>query len=205
MNNKDKELYLYKYCENSMSNLKKLCNNIICKIGGISQKDYDDIYSLGQFVLLESLNNYDESKNKNFDSYLKNNLNNRLYYTYIRNMNRKKRKNVVIDKEGNVNFSKDISLNSDRIEDLKIIKSLKSKYDVEVELFTENNSFDYSNEMKKYLENLSKLQFKILMLIVENYSSEEIKKELNISTKVYLDNLKAIKSYENTKHILNLN
>lgn len=48
------------YCCDDMKKLKKLCNPIIVRIGGISKKDYDDIYSLAQFLLYKCVRKYDK-------------------------------------------------------------------------------------------------------------------------------------------------
>ena len=49
--NKEQLAIIDEYCCDGMKKLKKLCNPIIMKIGGISEKDHDDIYSLAQFLL----------------------------------------------------------------------------------------------------------------------------------------------------------
>ena len=48
--------------------------------------------------------------------------------------------------------------------------------------------------MKRYLDKLSKIQVKVLELLAENYSSDEIKQMLHIDSKLYKDSILAIKS-----------
>ena len=91
---------VHQYCDNNMQKLKQTCYPIIIKIGGISQKDYDDLYSLAQVVFLDSLLNYNE-KICQFHPFLVSSLKKRLYSTYIRDRNRKKRSVVMKDDEGN--------------------------------------------------------------------------------------------------------
>ena len=43
------------YCENEMQKLKQICNPMINKIGGISDKDYDDFYSIALSVLSDTV------------------------------------------------------------------------------------------------------------------------------------------------------
>ena len=58
--NKEQLAIIDEYCCDGMKKLKKLCNPIIVRIGGISEKDHDDIYSLAQFLLYKSVKNYDK-------------------------------------------------------------------------------------------------------------------------------------------------
>ena len=58
--NKEQLAIIDEYCCDGMKKLKKLCDPIIMKIGGISEKDHDDIYSLAQFLLYKSVKNYDK-------------------------------------------------------------------------------------------------------------------------------------------------
>lgn len=52
------------YCDNNMKELKKICYPMLVKIGGISNKDYDDFYSIALEVLADSVVKYDSSKSK---------------------------------------------------------------------------------------------------------------------------------------------
>ena len=38
---------LHTYCDNNMKELRKICDMFMKHIGGISNKDYDDFYSIG--------------------------------------------------------------------------------------------------------------------------------------------------------------
>lgn len=42
MNPEKKDRVLSRYCGNGMEGLRKLCNPLIARLGGITQADYDD-------------------------------------------------------------------------------------------------------------------------------------------------------------------
>ena len=58
--------------------------------------------------------------------------------------------------------------------------------------------------MIEYLGKLSKIQIKVLELMAEDYSPEEIKTILHIDAKLYSDCIAAIRSYKNTRCIAGL-
>ena len=90
------------YCGNNMKNLKQICNPIIMKIGGIGEKDYDDLYSLAQLLLYKCVGKYDENNEKkaSFNTFFTNILKKRLGSTYIRDRNRYCRSNTMEDENG---------------------------------------------------------------------------------------------------------
>ena len=81
---------LFMYCDNNMAKLKRICQPMIVKIGGISNKDYDDFYSIALDVLNDTALRYDEDKECNFDGFLASNIK-RKFNTEIRDRNRGKR------------------------------------------------------------------------------------------------------------------
>ena len=95
------------YCCDDMKKLKKLCNPIIVRIGGISKKDYDDIYSFAQFLLYKCVRKYDKdnSNGASFNTFLWNILSRRIYATYIRDKNRQCRSNTKEDENGNIEIA----------------------------------------------------------------------------------------------------
>ena len=54
--------YLEEYCNDEMKKLKQICYPILIQIGGISEKDYDDFYSIALDALADSALRYDETK-----------------------------------------------------------------------------------------------------------------------------------------------
>lgn len=78
------------YCDNEMYRLKKICYPMLIKIGGISDKDYDDFYSIALSVLSDTALRFDSEKEIDFDSFLASNIK-RKFKTEIRDRNREKR------------------------------------------------------------------------------------------------------------------
>ena len=188
---------VHQYCDNNMQKLKQVCYPIIVKIGGISQKDYDDLHSLAQVVFLDSLLNYDEKKCR-FHPFLITSLKKRLYSTYIRDRNRKKRCVIRKDNNGNDIFITNISLDASFMSisnNPKQKKFLVSGIDVHEEIFGEEVNEDI--KLQKYLNNLSQQQKKIAELIMEGCLPEEIQEILHITKQEFLDQKKALGAYRN--------
>lgn len=188
---------VHQYCDNNMQKLKQVCYPIIVKIGGISQKDYDDLHSLAQVVFLDSLLNYDEKKCR-FHPFLITSLKKRLYSTYIRDRNRKKRCVIRKDNNGNDIFITNISLDASFMSisnNPKQKKFLVSGFDVHEEIFGEEVNEDI--KLQKYLNNLSQQQKKIAELIMEGCLPEEIQEILHITKQEFLDQKKALGAYRN--------
>lgn len=188
---------VHQYCDNNMQKLKQVCYPIIVKIGGISQKDYDDLHSLAQGVFLDSLLNYDEKKCR-FHPFLITSLKKRLYSTYIRDRNRKKRCVIRKDNNGNDIFITNISLDASFMSisnNPKQKKFLVSGFDVHEEIFGEEVNEDI--KLQKYLNNLSQQQKKIAELIMEGCLPEEIQEILHITKQEFLDQKKALGAYRN--------
>ena len=82
--------YLEEYCDNEMKKLKQLCYPILIKIGGLSEKDYDDFYSIALDALTDSVIRFNDSKNCQFKTFLIGNIK-RKFITEIRDRNRYKR------------------------------------------------------------------------------------------------------------------
>ena len=57
------------YCENEMQKLKQICNPMINKIGGISDKDYDDFYSIALSVLSDTAVRFNPKKEVDFECF----------------------------------------------------------------------------------------------------------------------------------------
>ena len=73
---------------------------------------------------------------------------------------------------------------------------IASDYSIEHELF-EKNEDGYSKRMIAYLNKLSSLQKEVLRLNIAGYLPNEIREELSISEKEYVDCYAAIHSYRN--------
>lgn len=186
MNNIQKQALLNEYYEKDAKKLRKEVDKILLKFGGIYQKDYDDFYSLANEVFVDVLDRYDESKD--FEGFLYSCLLNKIK-TEITARNREKRK---IDRLS-------ISLNTPIVEEGEVILAdvIEGDFDMEKEIFEENEEERYSARMALYLSKLSKMQREILRFHVAGYSPQEIQKELHISKKKYSDCKSAIYAYRN--------
>lgn len=193
----DEQLNLIdEYCKDDMKKLKKVCNPIIIRIGGISDKDYDELYSLAQWILLKCIRNYDKENEKgcSFNTYLFNIMERRLYSTYIRDRNRGKRSNTKVDKKGNVIFIPDISLDAPTPDCIDILERLVSNNNVENEVI---GTDDIPKSVEDFLDNVSKQNREIAEYIMNGYSISEIQEFLHITLSDYNDAIREFKSYEN--------
>ena len=160
------------YCNNDMAELKKICYPLFIKIGGISDKDYDDFYSIALEALSDSAIRYKDDKNCQFRSFLIGNVQ-RKFKTEIRDRNRIKRIPVKqIDSMSNL-------VTEDGLQLSELIPSEFNTFDEACE-----HSGWHESKIEKYLNKLSKLQRKIVSLLSDGYKSAEIKEALHISSKV---------------------
>ena len=172
--------YVDYYCKDNHKELIRITNGIILKnFGWLSQMHYDDFYSIAGEVLWNCVENFDESKGAQFETYLINCLI-RKFKTRITYMNRKRRSNGI----QNASLEALIEENSPTIMNL-----IASQYG--------NNNEEYSEKMLRYLNRLSSLQKKVLFLIAEGYTIDEIKINLNITSSEIANICSAIHSYRN--------
>lgn len=193
--NEEQLSIINEYCCDGMKKLKKLCNPIIVKIGGISEKDHDDIYSLAQFVLYKSVKSYDKNNanGASFKTFLCNILSRRIYATYIRNKNRQCRSNTKIGKNGEIIFIPDVSLDAPTPDCVAILERISSSTNLDDEIFKP----DISEKVKKYLRNLPSCQLEVAELLMEGYQREEIKEILHISQTDFNNCINGLRSYRN--------
>lgn len=194
--NKEQLAIIDEYCCDGMKKLKKLCDPIIMKIGGISEKDHDDIYSLAQFLLYKSVKNYDKdnANGASFKTFFYNILSRRIYATYIRDKNRQCRSNTRIGRNGEVIFIPDVSLDAPTEETQDIKEKIASDYNVEDE---SEFDFDADDNVELFMSLLSNNQRAMLEMKMQDIPTDEIKKKLNMSDKKYISEMNAIKMNEN--------
>ena len=198
---------------NNQKKLHQICNKEITRFGGLSQKDLDDFYSRAGYELSVATEAYDPERGKTFMEYA---------YGVIRlsvwkemtDKNRAKRQIIIVedteDENGNIvkqkkyisNLSIDAPIASE--ENLTVGDTLQSDFNMEEEILKRLVRKDYSLKMQKYLGRLSKIQIKVLELIADEYTPEEVRKILHIDSVLYNDCISAIKSYRNTKYIASL-
>lgn len=193
--NKEQLAIIDEYCCDGMKKLKKLCNLIIMKIGGISEKDHDDIYSLAQFLLYKSVKNYDKdnANGASFKTFFYNILSRRIYATYIRDKNRQCRSNTRISKNGEVIFIPDVSLDAPTEETQDIKEKIASDYNVE-----DASEFDFTvdENVENFMSSLSNIQRKILEMKMKEIPTDKIRSELGISAARYAKEMESIKLNE---------
>lgn len=181
---------LEEYCDNEMKKLKQICYPILIQIGGISEKDYDDFYSIALDALADSAIRYDETKNCQFSTFLIGNIK-RKFNTEIRDRNRNKR----IPAKKMQSF--DCSISDD---DVPLSEIIPSDFDIFEEVCI-NNGWRES-KIEKYLNKLSIIQRKIVTLLSDGYKAKEIRELLHMGEKEYSQNLAAIQAYENVRELM---
>lgn len=196
MNSIQKEQILNKYCANEMQKLKQICYPKICKIGGISQMDYDDLYSIALDVLRYSVERYDSSQNCKFSTYLSGNID-RKFSTYVRDRTREKRSGEAqYDEYGNRVFNKEVSLNETTEDGTNLDEKIASDFNIEDKL-SEKLCLSSDERVDELLGKMWKTQREILQLLMQGYNSTEIKERLRISDKKYSEQFKELTSFEN--------
>lgn len=195
-----------KFCANEMRELKRICYPKIRRVCGDANMDDDDIYSIAMDVLVDSVRRYDDSQGK-FETFLSNNIQNKIN-TYIRDTKyRSKRSNVQKDENGKDIYVPNIPIDASTDEGIDIVERIDSGFQIENELpeeigfSLENNIQNFSPAMQEYLHSLSRVQIKILELMNQGYNQEEIQDILHITKELYKDSITAITSKKATRKI----
>ena len=200
--------WLEEYCANDMQKLKKI-SYIAFQGYNIPNFEHDELYDDAMNVLMESVIDYDASKNAKFETYLTNNIKKSVIDWYRDNYQRGKRRNLLRDKNGKIikfdqngnvtdndkgkpvvipNTSFDAPTRDDSEVDLK--EKIASDFNVEAE---SEFDFDDSDKVEEFLESLPKTQKNILLLRMENIPADEIRQKLNITDREYNSAMKSIK------------
>lgn len=180
MNKTEKEQILEIYCENEMRRLKQMCYPKIQRIGGISQMDYDDLYSIALEALRDSVERYDEEWDCQFEHYLSGNINRR-FTTYIRDRNRKKH-----------------TMWGYREEDMEAVEQLASDFNME-EVVVERVDALADERIIQYMKRLSRKQRQVVTLMMDGYGEKEIRDQLHMTKQDYTDQILGIRAYENVR------
>ena len=179
------EQILVTYYSNNAKKLHNTVDRILLKFGGISDKDMDDFYSLANEVFVDVMRRYDGSQS--FDGFLYSCLLNKIK-TEITRRNREKRK------ADRMSISIDTPIGDD--ENCTIGDIIADDFTIEKKLFEEKEE-GYSRRMLLYLSRLSNVQKEVLRLNIAGYLPSEIREELHINEKEYIDCYAAIHSYRN--------
>ena len=180
---------LNEYYKDNAKKLHKVADKILQKFGGLSDKDYQDFYSLANEVFVDVLKRYDGTRS--FDTFLYSCLCNK-FKSEITARHRSKR-------VSNMNcVSLDTPIKADS--DITIGDTIKSDYSLEKEVF--KNEYQYSEKVIQYLDRLSFIQKEVLNCIILGYTVNEILNTLHITQKQYSDCYSAIYSPKNTAILL---
>lgn len=184
------EQILNEYYADNAKKLRGKVDKILKNFGGLSDKDYDDFYSLANEVFVDVMRRYDGIQV--FDGFLFSCLSNKIK-TEITRRNREKRQSDrnSISWETPMNEESDTTI-GDIITDTKRAEH----FDID-KTFFEDDGEKYSEKMLLYITKLSKLQKEVVKLIVSGYTKEEIKQKLHINNKDYKDCIESMSSYKN--------
>ena len=179
------EQILLAYYDDHAKNLHMIVYKIFLKFGGLAEKDRDDFYSLANEVFVDVMKRYDSSQT--FETFLYSCLLNKIK-TEMTRRNREKRK------ADRMSISIDTLIGDD--ENTTIGDMIADTVTIEKILF-EKNEDSYSNRMLLYLNRLSDLQKEVLRLNMAGFLPNEIREELYINEKEYVECYAAIHSYRN--------
>lgn len=184
------------YCADNLKKLKNVCYLKVKKACGDSNMDEDDLYSIAMDVLVKSVKIYDKSQG-NLETLLLNNIQNK-FNTYIRDTKyRSKRSNVQKDDKGNPVYVPNASLDASAEDGIDLCEKLASDFNIEDELSKEAG-FSSNEKVQKFLDKLGKVQRNILELLMQGYSSSEVKERLKITDREYSSAMSEIRK---SKHL----
>lgn len=208
-NSKQKEI-LSEYCGNGGRKLDQICKRLVHK-KNVPLYLEDDLYSLAQWTFLESLQTFDDSKDNKFSTYLINSIW-KAFYDWTRDNMRGKRCNLLRDKNGKIvlqdkngNIVKEngdvtiipnISLDAKIEDDVDWCEKVASDFNIEKETDLSSDNDEWHEEVKEFLNGLSPLQQKVILMISNDFDKEEICELLHITTDHYNNSLKRIMSSE---------
>lgn len=178
------------YAQNGKK-LHQLADRILCRYGGIYQKDYDDFYSIANVVFVEAIRQYDNLKGS-FEGFLKTCLT-RKFQNEITRRNGKKQ----------IPAGCLCSMDQRAVENEACIPRgcFVSDFNME-DALSERMDIGQDEKARQYMEGLSGIQRQILVMKMQDIPKHEILKRLHISEKAYNLNFSEIKSFEKTKVLL---
>lgn len=186
------ELILNSYYANNASKLHKMVDKILIKLK-FHDVDNEDFYSLANEIFVDVLKRYNESQD--FDGFLYSCL----YKKFCTEMTRRGRQKRQADKSS-ISIYTHIG---DEESDSTLCDMITDNKTVEDEIFEESRD-DWGKEMKEYLSSLSPLQKKIVFLLSDNNTPDEICKELHITMKHFDNSMKRILADEKIRPLRKL-
>ena len=176
------------YYADNAKKLHKTVDRILCKFGGLSDKDTDDFYSLANEVFADVMKRYDYKQS--FDGFLYSCLSNKIM-TEITRRNREKRK------ADRMCVSLYTPVGDD--DGLTIGNIIADNFDTFEEVNKRQGNGQYQDKVSRYIARLSNCQVNILNLLIDGFRPGEIQRMLEISPTEYADALQVMRSYENIK------
>ena len=161
------------YYKDNAQKLRAIVDKLLRDFGGISQKDYDDFYSLANAVFAGALKQYDAARD--FDGFLYSCLSNRIK-TEITRRNRIKRRADMTA------ISIDTPIGGES--GATIGDTLQSEFDITKEIDRETGLFR-DDKVVRYLDTKPVRTRQILEMKMESISASDIKKILKLSDKDY--------------------
>lgn len=195
------------YLSNNMRKLNRICSYLICR-KRVPKMYEDELFSIGRLTFVESIGNYEASKNSSFQAYLIGNIW-KAFYDWTRdnmrwkrcNLQRDKNGHIIRDQENNPIAIPDISLDALVDDGFDLCEKVASDFNME-EAVTEKYDSLSDESIEKYLSRLSKRQRKIVLLLYNGYRPEEIRDLLHISKREYADSMQSIRAYENIRILM---
>ena len=161
------------YYKDNAQKLRAIVDKLLRDFGGISQKDYDDFYSLANAVFAGALKQYDAARD--FDGFLYSCLSNRIK-TEITRRNRIKRRADMTA------ISIDTPIGGES--GASIGDTLQSEFDITKEIDRETGLFR-DDKVVRYLDRIPVRTRQILEMKMESIPASDIKKILKLSDKDY--------------------
>ena len=169
----DTDKILDGYYKDNAQKLRAIVDKLLSDFGGISQKDYDDFYSLANAVFAGVLKRYDTARN--FDGFLYSCLSNRIK-TEITRRNRIKRRTdmTAISIETPIGGESGTTIGD----------TLLAEFDITKEIDRETGLFR-DDKVERYLDSVPVRTRQILEMKMESIPASDIKKRLKLSDKEY--------------------
>jgi len=198
------------YYQNNAKKLNNVVDKILLKLHFVDV-DKNDFYSLANEVFMYTVRDYDKSQS--FDGFLYSCLYKK-FCTEMTSRKRDKRCTKVKVKEKNekgeviekIVIIPDVSIYSPIGEDESstIGDIIADDFSIEKELFEKEKKEEWRKEIIDYINNLSPLQRKIVFLLSDDNTPNEICEELHITIKHFNNSMKRILSDEKIKPLRSL-
>lgn len=183
------EEILHAYYENNARKLRTMIDKMLCRFGGLSDKDYDDFYSIANEVFTDVLKRFDGTQS--FDGFLYACLMNK-FKTELTARNTKKR---AVERH---TVSIDMLVEEDS--GLTLGDMLPSDFDMDAAL--EERAGGYQEErVERYLSGLTSVQRQLAQMKMKGIPAAEIKEKLGLSDKKYSQQCMELKSFDHLSRL----